>query len=470
MIGLIHKVFLPLAIQVPVPRDLELNLPLGDYELKILLVVLFLAHILFVNMMVGGSVFSVIFEIIGLTNRKYDALARKIAETITVNKSLAVVLGVGPLLCINLVYTTHFYSANAITGYAWISIIPLVTLAFLLAYIHKYMWDKWREKNKRLHLLVGSFAAILFLSIPFIFLANINLMLFPEKWPEAAGFFSSLRIGNVFPRYFHFLAASLALTGLFLAGWFGRKGFDVEKFLPEFTRPQLRRLFYRAAFYITLAQLLFGPLLLFTLPYDGISMIMIMVILTGVIIALVVLYILSREIRNDNIRVGHHYLLIWGFFGLVVLAMGTGRHIYRETCLNDHKQLMADETARFRAIETATRMSIEAGYGAGEAVGGGMTGEKVFRNCAACHAVDKVLAAPSLREVYSIYKGNPEGIVKWASNPGKKRPEFAPMPSFAHLGEEQLEMVAEYILQIGAEDNSETVVKQPISDTTSDKK
>jgi len=234
MTGLLNNILIAVAAQVPVPRDIELNLPLGDYELKIFLVVLFLAHILFVNMMVGGSVLSVIFEIIGFTNKKYDSLAKKIAETITVNKSLAVVLGVGPLLCINLVYTIHFYSANAITGYAWIMIIPLVITAFLLAYLHKYTWDRWQERNKRFHLFIGIFAAGLFLSIPFIFLANINLMLFPEKWPEVAGFFSSLRIGNVFPRYFHFLAASLALAGLFLAGWFGRKKFPVEKYLPEF--------------------------------------------------------------------------------------------------------------------------------------------------------------------------------------------------------------------------------------------
>jgi len=47
---------------------------------------------------------------------RYDALAQRIGATITVNKSLAVVLGVGPLLCINLLYTLYFYSANALTG------------------------------------------------------------------------------------------------------------------------------------------------------------------------------------------------------------------------------------------------------------------------------------------------------------------------------------------------------------------
>ncbi len=119
-------------LQVPAPRDLELPLPLPGSDLKILLVLVFLAHILFVNLMVGGSLLAVIFEIIGLSQPKYDSLGKSISRTITVNKSLAVVLGVGPLLCISLVYTIHFYSANALTGYGWIAVIPLVTLAFLL--------------------------------------------------------------------------------------------------------------------------------------------------------------------------------------------------------------------------------------------------------------------------------------------------------------------------------------------------
>ncbi|UCD63851.1 MAG: cytochrome C, partial [Candidatus Zixiibacteriota bacterium] len=108
--------FIIVAASMPIPRDIELPLPLPGADLKLLLVVLFLVHILFVNLMVGGSVLTALFEIVGLSLERYDRLAEKIAATITVNKSLAVVLGVGPLLCISLVYTTHFYAANAMTG------------------------------------------------------------------------------------------------------------------------------------------------------------------------------------------------------------------------------------------------------------------------------------------------------------------------------------------------------------------
>ena len=74
-----------LFLNPPIPRDLSLPLPIGEWELKLLLVILFLVHILFVNLMIGGSVLALLFEIIGLNFPRYDKLAKKIAETITVN-------------------------------------------------------------------------------------------------------------------------------------------------------------------------------------------------------------------------------------------------------------------------------------------------------------------------------------------------------------------------------------------------
>ncbi len=442
---------LPMLLQqIPVPRDLPIPLPLDSGTLEILLVALFLLHILFVNLMVGGSILTLIFELIGTVLPKYDTLARRIGQTITVNKSLAVVLGVGPLLCINLLYTTHFYTANALTGTAWIMIVPLVAVAFLITYAHKYTWDSWTGPSKKHHIVLGGAATILFLSIPFIFLSNINLMLFPDKWTLIRGFFDSLQIGNVFPRYFHFLTASLAVTGLFVAGWFGRRKYPLESELPDFTRPQIRRLFYRIAFYATAAQVAFGPLLFVTLPSVGISFTLLMLIMTGVAVAAVILGLLWREINSPDDRIGRRFAAVVALFTVLVVFMATGRHAYREECLAAHKQLIADRTAQFNAVELATLMRIEAGLGAGDAMAAGPTGKSVFRNCAACHAVDKVLAGPSLREVYAIYRDNPQGIVDWAKNPGKKRPEFVQMPSMAQLGDDNLALVADYILELGA--------------------
>jgi cytochrome c len=426
--------FLFLA-EIPIPRDLPLPLPLAENTLKVMLVLTFLVHIFFVNLMVGGSFVVVALEWLGLRYPRFDALAHKVAETVTVNKSLAVVMGIGPLLCINLVYTMQWYSANSLTGHAWLLIIPAVISAFLLTYLHKYMWERWSHgRAKRWHLALGALAAAHFLFIPLIFLANINLMLYPGEWEKVRG--------NVAPRYAHFLLASIALTGVFLAGWLGRRGAKLDD-APGFTHAELRRVFYRVAFLATAAQFIVGPTVLLTLPSVGLSAQLYKVIFLGVGIALLVMLLLWRELRAPDTRIGRWYVPICVLFSAVVLSMGSGRHLFRETALAEQQTKIHTRTAEFQTALTAFNETLAANGGVEE------TGETLFANCAACHARDKTLVGPSLAEIAQIYRSNPDGIIAWAKAPGKKRPAMPPMPPMGHLGEANLRKVAAYMLELG---------------------
>ncbi|MDF1825228.1 MAG: cytochrome c [Verrucomicrobiales bacterium] len=430
--------------RTPVPRDLELPLPLPEPVLTVLLVLLFLLHIFFVNLMVGGTILVTFFEILGLRRPRWDELGYEIAKTVTVNKSLAVVLGIGPLLCINLLYTIQWYSANALTGHAWLLIIPLVTIAFLLAYLHKYTWHRWNTGRwKQLHLTIGLISLLLFLAIPVIFLANVNLMHFPSEWAKVKGFFSSLEPGNVFPRYVHFLLASIAIASLFMVGWFGRKSYPIER-LEGFTRPGLKRLFLKGTAFPTAAQFIAGPLLLFTLPKVGITTSLYQVILAGASVGLLVTWLLFREIRKSDDHVGNRYIPICFLFSLVVLGMGSGRQIYRQAALSEHKQEIADRTASYESALAEFRATHEA---TDTEANSKPAGETLFANCAACHAPEIQLVGPSLAEIAEIYAGNPEGIVAWAKAPGKKRPQLPPMPPFNHLGDEALHSIAVFMLE-----------------------
>lgn len=483
---------------VPVPRDIPLPLPAPEWLLVTLLVVSFLLHILFVNLIVGGSILTLVYEIRGRREPRYDALAHELARTITVNKSLAVVLGVAPLLSINVLYTIYFYTANALTGTAWMMLIPMIILTFLLLYSHKYSWEKLRNQ-KGLHIAMIASAVALLLIIPLVFLANINLMLFPDKWLAVKGFFSSLALPNVFPRYAHFLCASLAVTGLFLVWYVGRAKFDMAARLPDFEKNALRKHFYALAFGASTAQFTIGPVVLLTLPERGVSVRMVATIVLGAAIALPALWYMWKEITSTEGNVGKHLYKVAGLFSLVVVAMATGRHLYREESLADHQEQMRQKTAAFEAASVkalqkrmialgkqhpvvhnmtaakaralavndcttchdpvawneemqappmsylAARLDLSPSAGAG-----GSPGETVFlQNCAACHAVDKKLVGPSLAEIAPLYANNAKGIVAWAKAPGKKRTDFPQMPAFAHLSQKELEAVALYMLQTG---------------------
>lgn len=444
--------FSNLLAQAVAPRDLPLPLPLEEATLKSLLIPLFLLHIVFVNLMVGGSLLATIYEYIGLKDKKYDTLAEHIAATVTVNKSMAVVLGVGPLLVISLLYTLQFYTANSLTGHAWILIIPLATLAFITTYIHKYTWESWSGGNrKRLHLAVGTISTGLFLTIPWIFLANVNLMQFPDSWYDVRGFFSTLKIGNgqVYFRYMHFMGACIAVTSLFLCMWLTRNSRVVEALPEGFSKAGIRRHFYKIAFWVSAAQFIIGPSTLLIMPWVGMNIVVVSAFVVGAMLAMVLLGMLWAEIKSSDAKIGRFWFPLLFVFQFIAYSMGTGRQFYRDQALAEHM-----EQSRIRTDEFESKVYI-ANYRRQMGLGLEPEGDEMFRTiCASCHLPDKAVSAPSAKEIIGLYAGKPDEIVAWAMKPGKKRPQFTQMPSMASLGEKKLRKIAEYMALLNGSDLS----------------
>ena len=430
---------------MPVPRDFPLPLPASSGDLQIAIVVLFLAHLLFVNLMVGGVLLCLAAEIRGLWRRPYDILAEKIAATVTVNKSLAVVLGVGPLLVINALYGLWFYTANSLTGRAWIMIVPVVTTAFLLLYLHKYSWRALADR-KGLHIAIGATGAALLLIVPLVFLSNINLMLFPDRWLDVEGFLSALVLPNVLPRFVHFVLASVAIAALFVAGWLCRRHLDFEAELPGLDRRQVKRELLSVALGATALQLLAGPLLLLTLPPHGLSWTLAGTLTVAVSAALVALVLLWRESGAEG-PLSVRYWSIVALLGCTVVLMGLTRHLYREQAIADHRELVAAHTAAFRSAAVGAEMRRAAGVPRlGDAEAAASPGERIFRaTCMACHDVDSRRVGPPLTEIVDIYAGNPDGLIAWVKAPGRKRDGYQQMPPIT-MQEAQYRDVATYIL------------------------
>lgn len=447
---------------IPIPSDIPLPLPLPAPLLTALLILFFVVHILFVNLMLGGSLLALVFELAGLRRPRFDAIAHEIATTITVTKSMAVVLGVGPLLGINLLYTIPFYAANRVTGKVWLLIVPMTIAAFLLTYLHKYAWERLRE-HKAIHLTIGAMAVALFLSIPMIFLVNINLMLFPEKWRvvQEQGFLSGILLDNVIPRYVHFILASIAGTGLFLVWYLTRPAFPLAERLPEASRHGLRRLFYTVALIASFIQLAAGPMVLLTLPAQGLSHLMIAHILAGAGLAILAMWWMWQEIAKPASAVGERlgapFWRIVLCMGVVVLLMATGRHLYRAQALRSYQAQMA--------VKTVERQELSAHYRAHpsrpaeEDPLATMPGYTAFKqSCMACHAVDTRLVGPSLQEIAKHYAGSDaaDGIMRWTRT--VKDPKLPRDPARAavmppvgpgQINDADLRTIAQFIIEAG---------------------
>ncbi len=243
-------------------------------------------------------------------------------------------------------------------------------------------------------------------------------------------------------RYFHFILATIAIASLFAAGWFGRKGFDMGH-LPEFSRAEIKTIFFRVALIVSLMQFIIGPALLLSLPVHGHSLTVWLLILTGASVALVFLWILWKELKGVSASLNRNYIWILALLTVTATFMAFGRHYYRERAVAPHHQAMMAKTERFmwdsRAAQSRARLGLTKTVFAS-------AGEKDFKaNCAACHAPAATVVGPSLQEIKTIYDGKPEMLVAWAKAPGVKRGGVA-MPAFAHLDDKVLAEIAEYML------------------------
>lgn len=306
------------------PADIPLPLPLP--VAKGLLVAAFLLHIVFVNLTLGGTLVALHAHWRGRQDPVMLDFAARLISTVTVHKSLAVVLGVAPLLLISVAYTTPFYTSSLLIAPAWLSVLWLVTLAFCLLYAYKYGFEGWRERRPMLHAVAGVLGGLCLLCVPLIYLTNTQLMLDAAAMARRPGFFEAmLGVGNVLPRYLHFLLASLAVTGFWVALWWGRAGSP----LADVAREQVVRFGALWALVATSLQFIAGPIVLFTLPAGGLTGPVALFVATGVVFGLGATFNIADTLRGTN-----HMGRAAAFLLVTIVCMGTARHLIREALLD----------------------------------------------------------------------------------------------------------------------------------------
>ncbi len=419
-----------------IPIDIPLALPAPLGLLKLLLVVTFLIHILFVGLMIGGAYWSVIFRLLGWVLKEedgfFDRLARETLATVTVNKSLAVVIGVAPLLLIGLAYTNYWYVATMMTAPAFLSIIWLVILAFLFLYAYKYSWDALADQLP-LHVSLGAAACGIFAIVPLIFLTNINLMLLPFRWDSTSGFIEAILLPNVLTRYLHFMVAAFAMIGFFAAIYFWYLGRGSDD--PFYVRA--RQLGVKWALACTLLQGIFGTLNFITLPAGSYSVSLLIHIGVALALAAVVCMTLIRALQKPS---GAPIVAAVVLLGVVALLMSFARHIVRENLLREPR-IVAEQRTREYQADLAAFMETYTPEGKVE-----VTGETLFkRYCTSCHAQDRTLVGPSVDYMVEKYAGRRDEMVEFVLNPVKVNPDLPAMPKPpADRGE--IERIADHIL------------------------
>ena len=187
----------------------------------VLLMLTFVLHILFMNAMLGSGIIALVNHI--RRPGSENTISPSLAKNLTFIIAFTVNIGVAPLLFLQVIYGHFFYVSSILMAVYWISVIGLLIIAYYSAYIYKLKYDKLGQWG---FIFIGLTVVIL-LIIAFFYTNNLTLMLQPDKWKSyfqhPGGTILNLKDATLFPRYLHFVTASIAIGGLFLAllGHFG---------------------------------------------------------------------------------------------------------------------------------------------------------------------------------------------------------------------------------------------------------
>lgn len=197
----------PMSPTLPALAGAALTAPWGVFE--VLLLVTFAAHLLVMNVALGGTLLA--FCSPGPRRGAAGALAGRLptAVAVTVN------LGVPPLLFASVLYGQYLYTAAILSATTWVSFFLLVMVAYGLLYRFQ---SRFQAAGAT---LLSGLAAVLLLAASLIMTNIATLMIRPEAWKAASamptGGFLNLADPTFLPRWLHFVLASLAVAGLFLA-------------------------------------------------------------------------------------------------------------------------------------------------------------------------------------------------------------------------------------------------------------
>lgn len=208
--------------------DVLLAKPLPDAWLQGLLFTSFSLHMLFVLITLGTAILAVFFFIGSHWGGRPQELEldRRILRTFLAHKSLAVVLGVGPLLLMQVTFATSFFTAVNLLAPYWMFIIALLIIAFLAFDILGH----GIETHRRYHLAVALVALSCLLLVPGILVAVLTTVENSQQWLAIArnGFRLTAPLAEHWLfRFLHVLGAALVVGAAY--HYFFTARLDTEK-------------------------------------------------------------------------------------------------------------------------------------------------------------------------------------------------------------------------------------------------
>lgn len=289
--------------------DLLLAEPIPRAWLHGLLFAGFLFHILFVLLTLGTALLAVYYFIEDGRLKTPDDTPwnRRILRTFIAHKSIAVVLGVAPLLLIQLGHTVPFFNATSLFAPQWMLIIVFLIPASLI-------FDSLAHRapiGRALHLGLAAVALVLLFAVPAIFVAVLVAAEQSASWLDILrqGYRLTGALGlHWLLRYLHVLAAAIIFGALF--HYIFTAGAD---------RAKKAKMLNWMVFGV-MAQAVLGPMLSLTLvlKLDRTSIILLLLGLLALAGFIRIVANAGGGVRDLNLKLAVPFLLALAFFMLLV--------------------------------------------------------------------------------------------------------------------------------------------------------
>jgi len=138
-------------------------------------------HRLLMAYVVAGSFWILAERILHRNGGHLSPTGLRIKEWSPFFLGLTITAGVAPVLFVQILYQKSFYSANLLMFHRWMSMLPVLIVAFYLLYIQK---TRWLAARPSVALLTAAGISLSFVFIAWTWTENHLLSVNPKAWVE----------------------------------------------------------------------------------------------------------------------------------------------------------------------------------------------------------------------------------------------------------------------------------------------
>ena len=421
----------------------------------LLMLILFL-FIPFMSAVFGSTILSLYYKARGLkeSNNIYLRFSKDVIETLTINKSIGLILGIVPVITSMLIYAQLLQGTNSNVSTYLIFSAFFMSIGLILIYTYRYsmtfmgIYDalknfkpedesiakeisRFRKANIGLSGKSGRYGLIFIFIGMWLFISSATVAAYPEMWGKYNIIYLMFS-WEVLAHLFSFLSSAVALTGaaIFFAFFYWEGGRHLKEGLySEFVKKTATRFSFTGA----LLMPLFMMIDIFAFPSSSLSGAIFFFATIALILLFIAYHFLYSMIKNSDLKYSGtvFYMILFTLFALIIkdqLVLQNSTEVQSAVMNVNFEKIMAELTGEGKVAKA-------------------ISGEQIYKNiCSSCHSFDHKVVGPPYEQTLPKYEGHIDQLVAFIRNPVKKNPGYPPMPN-PGLTPVEADSIANYIMR-----------------------